>query len=169
MGSLSLSATAKQFPELRFTFTGLFVTPDSKAHPEADFSAWQTPLKAGVENTTALLDGKPVKLISLEYDQANQVTYEEYVGHQEVMITDYQPTGTLVLEAGTLRDFNPFVLAKSGKQVAFILTHGAAGNQVRWTTTALQIGRPTYADQNGTLTYSVPIRPVGSADQLITA
>ena len=168
-GSLKLTAAAKQFPELRFTFTGLFVQPKASSHPNADFSHWQTPLKVGVENTSASLDGKAVKLISLEYDQANQVSYEEYVGHEEVMITDYQPTGTIVLEAPELSGLDPFTLAKSGEQVAFSLTHGVAGNRVQWRTSQLQLGRPSYAEQNGVTTYSIPVRPVSNGDRIITS
>ena len=168
-GSMSLNVTSKQFPTMKFTFTGLFVKPKTQANPAASFAPWQTPLKVGVENTSCTIDGASVKLISLEYDQANQVAHEEYVGHEEVMISDYQPSGTIVLEAGSLSGFDPFTVAQSGKEVAFSLTHGVPGNKVQWKTDRLQFGRPTYADQNGTLTYSIPIRPVGNGDQLITS
>ena len=167
-GSMRMSAAAKAFPELRFTFTGIYVRPESQTNPSASFSQWRTPLKIGAENTSATLDGNAVKMISLEYDQANQVSHEEYVGHEEVMITDYQPSGTLVLEAGSLAQFDPFGKTESGEEVAFSLTHGPAGNQVGWSTSRLQLGRPTYADQNGTLTYSIPIRPLGNVDQIIS-
>ena len=168
-GSMSLSAVAKQFPTMKFTFTGLFVKPKAQGNPAASFAAWKTPLKVGVENTSCTLDGANVKLISLEYDQGNQVSHEEYVGHEEVMITDYQPSGTIVLEAGSLSGFDPFTVAQSGKAVAFSLTHGVTGNKVQWKSDQLQLGRPTYAEQNKTLTYSIPIRPVGNGDQLITS
>ena len=168
-GNMSLSAVSKDFPTLKFTFTGLFIKPKSQNHPAANFNAWQTPLKVGVENSTASLDGKAIKLISLEYDQGNQVTYQEYIGHEEVMITDYQPSGTIVVEADSLAGFDPFTKAQSGEQLSFSLTHGVAGNRVQWTTDQLQLGRPTYADQDGTLTYSIPIRPVGDGDQIITS
>ncbi|KEQ19170.1 phage tail tube protein [Endozoicomonas numazuensis] len=168
-GSMSLSLVAKQFPQMRYTFTGLFVKPKAGANPAASFSDWQTPLKVGAEYTSASLAGNSVKLISLEYDQANQVSYEEYIGHEEVMISDYQPSGTLVLEAGSLGSFDPFAKAETGETVAFSLTHGIAGNQVQWSTDKLQLGRPTYGDQNGTLTYSIPVRPIGDGDQIITA
>lgn len=168
-GTMRLSAAAKGFPELRFTFTGIYVKPKTKSNPAANFAAWKTPLKVGAQYTSATLGGSNIKLISLEYDQGNQVTYEEYVGHEEVIISDYQPSGTIVVEADSLGRFDPFAKAESGEQLAFSLTHGTAGNKVQWKTSKLQLGRPTYADQNGILTYSIPIRPVGNGDQLITS
>ena len=168
-GSMSLSAVAKQFPTLKFTFTGLFVQPETQNQPSADFISWKTPLKVGAEYTSCSLGGRNIKLISLEYDQANQVSYEEFVGHEEVVISDYQPSGTLVLEADSLAGFDPFAKAESGELVVFSLTHGTTGNKVQWTTDQLQLGRPTYGDQNGILTYSIPIRPIGNADQIVTS
>ncbi len=168
-GSMKLSAVAKDFPRLTFSFTGLFIKPRTQALPTASFSQWRTPLKIGAQYTAATLAEQSVKLISLEYDQANQVVHQEYVGHEEVMITDYQPSGTIVLEAPPLASFDPFALAQSGEGVTFNLTNGPAGNQVQWRSDMMQLGRPTYADQNGTLTYSIPIRPLGNVDQLITA
>lgn len=168
-GSVKLSMAAKAFPELRFTFTGLHVPVTSKSNPGGDFSDWRPPCKVGSQYTSATLAGKAIKLISLEYDQANQVSHEEFVGHEEVMISDYQPTGTLVLEAEGLGTFNPFQLAEQGAEVAFSLSHGEAGNQVGWSTTRLQLGRATYADQNGILTYSIPIRPLGDVDLFTSA
>ena len=168
-GSMSMSAAAKAFPELRFTFTGLFVKPKTQTHPTPNFDQWRTPLKVGAEHTSATLDGNAIKMISLEYDQANQVSHQEYVGHEEVMITDYQPTGTLIIEADSLAQFDPFGKTESGEAVAFSLTHGPAGNQVGWSTDKLQLGRPTYADQNGTLTYSIPVRPLGNVDKFTSS
>lgn len=167
-GSMSLSVVAKQFPTMKYTFTGLFVKPKVQSQPTASFSAWKTPLKVGAAYTSCTLGGQSIKLISLEYDQANQVTYQEYVGHEEVVITDYQPSGTIVLEADSLGGFDPFTKAESGAMLPFSLTHGVPGNRVQWTASELQLGRPTYADQDGTLTYSIPIRPIGSSDTLIT-
>ena len=167
-GSMKLSMVAKDFPKLTFSFRGLHVSPKAQALPVANFSAWQTPLKVGAAETSATLDGKAIKMISFEYDQANQVIHQEYVGHEEVMITDYQPTATMVLEAPTLQAFDLFALAEAGSTVALIISHGSAGNQVRFESSAMQIGRPTYAEQEGTLTYSLPLRPIGSEDKVVS-
>lgn len=167
-GSLSLSAAAKSFGGIKFTFTGLHSVVESAALPAANFTAWKTPLKIGVENSAFTIDGAAVKMISLEYDQANTVVYQEYVGHEEVLITDFVPTGTLVIEAPTLDVLDVFALAKNASEHAVVFTNGPVGDQVEWSSTRVQFGRPTYADQDGTQTYSIPIMPLGNSDKFAT-
>lgn len=167
-GSLSLSAAAKNFGGIKFTFTGLHSLVNSAALPAADFTPWQTPLKIGVENSAFTIDGAAVKMISLEYDQANTVVYQEYVGHEEVLITDFAPTGTLVIEAPTLAELDVFALAKNASEHAVVFANGPVGDQVEWSSSRVQFGRPTYADQDGTQTYSIPIMPLGNSDKFAT-
>lgn len=165
-GTYKLEAKAKEFPKMMFTFTGLFKPVTSAANPTPNFDAWQTPLKVGAANSSFSLAGSSAKLISFEYDQANEVVYQEYVGQEEVLITNYQPTGKIVLEAASLGSFNPFTANTS--VVALEFTHGVAGNTVGFSSSKIQLGRPEYGDQDGTLTYEIPIRPIGNVDKLIT-
>lgn len=167
-GSFSMSAQAKQFGGIKFTFTGLVQPVTSAALPVPDFSGWQTPLKIGAANSAFTLGGQALKMISLEYDQANAVVYQEYVGHEEVIITDYQPTSTLVLEAPALAAWDPFALAEAGTELPLVFTNGSVGGkQVEFNAT-VQLGRPTYGDQDGTQTYSIPIRPLRTSPMFTT-
>ncbi len=165
-GSFKLEGKAKEFPKIMFTFTGLFVPVTAQALPTTDFTEWETPLKVGAANSSCMLAGQTVKLISFEYDQANEVAYTEYVGHEEVQITDYKPSGKIILEAPSLGTLDPF--AMNTNIVPFEFTHGVAGNTVGFSTAQLQLGRPEYGDQDGTLTYEIPIRPISNVDKLIT-
>ncbi|ELR65844.1 hypothetical protein C942_00931 [Photobacterium marinum] len=167
-GSLALNITAKQFGGIKFAFTGLFVPVTEAVLPQLDFSRWVTPLKIGVENSSFTLDDKPFKLISLEYDQANQVPYQEYVGHQEVMITDYQPTATMVIEAPKLSELDVFAMAQAGSEHNLVFTNGPVGNQVGWQCSRVQLGRATYGEQEGTQTYSIPLNIIANSDQFFT-
>ncbi len=167
-GSLSLSAKAKSFAGIKFAFTGIHGVVSSQAVPDGVFSKWQTPLKVGVENSACTLDGKAAKMISLDYDQANQVVYQEYVGHEEVVITDFKPTGTLVIEAPDLSTLDVFALAKAGGEHTLVFANGPKGNQVEWSSNKVQLGRPTYGDQDGTQTYSIPLRIIGDSDKFAT-
>lgn len=167
-GSLSLSAEAKNFGGIKFSFTGLHQPVTDVALPQPNFAAWQTPLKIGVQNSAFTLGGHALKLISLEYDQANQVVYQEYVGHEEVLITDYQPTGTIVIEAPAKTVFDPFALAQAGTEQALVFTNGSVGGQVEWKASRVQLGRPTYAEQDGTLTYSIPLTIISNTDTFAT-
>jgi hypothetical protein len=163
-GSVKLEAKAKDFPKMMFSFTGLFVPVASAVMPATDFTAWKTPFKVGAANSACTLDGSAIKLISFEYDQGNQVVHQEYVGHEEVIITDFQPSGKLVFEAADFDRFDPF--AANTSVVDFSFTHGAATNQVGFSTQTLQLGRAEYGDQDGILTYEIPVRPIGNVDVL---
>lgn len=167
-GSLSLNVQAKNFGGIKFSFSGLFAPVEAADLPTADFTPWQTPLKIGVENSAFTIDGESFKLISMDYDQANSVVYQEYVGHEEVLITDFKPTGTIVLEAPKLDESDPFAMAKAGSKHELVFTNGPIGNQVEWSSPEVQFGRPTYADQDGTQTYSIPIIVIGNSDKFTT-
>ncbi|KLV09573.1 hypothetical protein ABT56_00340 [Photobacterium aquae] len=167
-GSVSFNATAKQFGGIKFVFTGLFAPVVTMANPVPDFSAWVTPLKIGVQNASFTIDGTATKLISLEYDQANQVPYQEYVGHEEVMITDYKPTATMVIEAPELAQLDVFALAQAGSEHELVFSNGPVGNQVGWQSSQVQFGRPTYGEQEGTQTYSIPLTVIANSDQFFT-
>lgn len=167
-GNFKLEAKAKSFPSLMFNFTGLFAPVTAAAMPTLDLSAWQKPRVVGSAHSAFLLAGQSAKLISLEYDQGNTVTHEEYVGHEEVLIGDYKPSGKLVLEAASLGSFDPFSLATNNSEIALELTHGEAGNQVSWKSNRVQLGRPEYGDQNGTLTYEIPFKPLSNVDELLS-
>lgn len=167
-GSLSFSVKAKEFGGIKFSFTGLFAPVTGASSPVPDFSAWQTPLKVGVQNSSFTIGGKTLKLISLEYDQANSVVYQEYVGHEEVLITDYKPTATIVIEAPEQSDWDGFGKAEAGAEHAVVFSNGAVGNQFEWKSDKVQLGRPTYGEQDGTQTLSIPLLPIGNVDAFAT-
>ncbi|MDO6497326.1 hypothetical protein [Photobacterium sanguinicancri] len=167
-GSLSFSGQAKNFGGIKFAFTGLFQPVSGQTLPVPDFTPWRTPLKIGVENSAFSIDGKALKLISIEYDQANSVTYQEYVGHEEVQITDYKPTATIVIEAPEHADWNPWLLAEQGGTHTVVFSNGPVTNQIEWKSSKVQLGRPTYGEQEGTQTYSIPLNVIKFHDVFTT-
>ncbi|MGF1775901.1 phage tail tube protein [Vibrio nomapromontoriensis] len=167
-GSLKFSAPAKNFGGITFSFTGLFAPAQAAALPTPNFSAWVKPLKIGVENSAFTIDGTALKLISLEYDQANAVEHTEYVGHEEVQITDYAPTSTIVIEAPPQGTWDAFALSSAESERTLVFTNGPVGNQFEWSSSKVQLGRPTYGDQSGTTTLSIPLNIIGNSDTFIT-
>lgn len=167
-GSFSMNVAAKAFGGIKFSFSGLFSPVDSAALPAADLSQWQTPLKIGVQNSAFTIDGTPFKLISLDYDQANSVVYQEYVGHEEIIITDYKPTGTIVIEAPEQSESDFFAKAEAGATHSLNFSNGPVGNQFAWASSKVQLGRPTYGEQDGTQTLSIPIIPIANHDTFTT-
>ena len=167
-GSVKIGMTAKGLPYLEFTVMGLYVPPTAALKLPTDFDGWLKPKPVGVEHTSCLFDGSPMKLISMEYDQGNKLVYEEYVGHQEILITDIEPKAKLVLEAPALGVFDPFAGALLEADHSFSISHCASPQLFRWATDRLQMGRPKYGDRNGTITYEIDVTPKGEADQIIT-
>ena len=167
-GTFKISAKAKELPSIMFTFTGLFVPVTAAAMPATNFAAWKKPQPVGVKHSAFSLAGAAAKLISFEYDQANTVAYTEYVGFEEVLITDFKPSGKIIIEAASLAEFDPFTLAANNTEVAMEFSHGSALNQVVWSSSRISLGRPEYGDQDGTLTYEIPFKPISTIDQLTT-
>lgn len=167
-GTFKISAKAKELPSIMFTFTGLFVPVTAAAMPATNFAAWKKPQPVGVKHSAFSLAGAAAKLISFEYDQANTVAYTEYVGFEEVLITDFKPSGKIIIEAASLAEFDPFTLAGSNTEVAMEFSHGSALNQVVWSSSRISLGRPEYGDQDGTLTYEIPFKPLSTLDLLTT-
>ena len=167
-GSFKLSAKTGEIPSLEWSFTGLFVEPKASALPKADFSKWVRPVPVGNAHSAFTLNGKDIKLIALDTDQSNEVTYQEYVGQQSVEITNFKPSCTIVIEAPAIGDFDPVAIAVSeATDNSFSFQHGkATGNIVQLDVTNIQFGRPSYGDQNGILTWSIPLKLIGENSQL---
>ncbi len=136
--------------------------------PATTFDAWQTPVPVGAQYSSCTLNGAAVRLIAFNYDQANQVVHQEYVGLEEVQITDYQPTASITIEAEELDDFDPFALAQTNAEVPFEFLHGPAGNQFGWASNRVSLKRPTYGDQDGTLTYQIDLNVIGNTGTITT-
>ena len=167
-GSVKLSMAAGQLPYFEFTFLGLYTPVTAAEKLLTDFMAWKKPRPVGVEHTTCQFDGSPLKLTAFEYDQGNKVEYVEYVGHQEIIISDIEPKAKLTFEAPPLGTFNPFTGALLEADHSFSISHQATPQLFRWSSDALQMGRPKYGDKAGTLTYEIDVTPKGEADRIIT-
>lgn len=167
-GSFKLKLSAKQLPYLEFTIMGLYTPPSLEAKLPVDDTGWLKPKPVGVEHTTCLFDAVALKLIDMEYDQGNKVEYTEYVGHQEIIISDCEPKAKLTFEAPTIGAFDPFAMALLEAEHSFSISHGASPQLFRWSSDRLQISRPKYGNQNGTLTYELDVMPLGESDALTT-
>ena len=158
-GKVKLTAKAKELAYFEFELTGLYGGIVEQAFAAPVLNNFIKPEKVGKVHTSFTLDGQPYKLIDFEADDGNEVSYEEYVGYEEVLIGDWKPSGKITIEAPALGDYNPFAVAEGEAQMAIDLTQGTVeGNIVRVTSGKIQLGRPEYGDQNGTVTYSIPFR-----------
>lgn len=163
-GNVQISLQVGQIPTFRFSFTGLYNAPTDTAMVSPTYTAFQTPLACNSDNTTGFqLHSYSGALQSAEINFGNAVNYRMLVGAEDVLMTDRQVTGTVVLEAPTIAAKDYFALGLSSALGNFQVTQGtAAGNRVQVTSSRTSLGPPQYQDANGIHMLSVPMTFVPS-------
>jgi hypothetical protein len=157
-GNVQISLQVGQIPVFRFSFTGLYNAPTDTALASPTYTAFQTPLACNSDNTTGFqLHSYSGALQSAEVNFGNAVTYRMLIGAEDVLMTDRQVTGTVVLEAPTIASKDYFAAALATTIGNFQVTHGTvAGNRVQVTSSRTSLGPPSYQDSNGIHMLSVP-------------
>ena len=158
-GTFELSAEVGQIPTISFTMTGIYNAPTDTAAPNTTYTNQATPqiFKAG--NTTAFsIMSYSACLQSLSFEVANEVVYRELVGcDKSVIITNRAPSGTAVIEAPALATKDFFAIANNDTTGAVTFQHGqTAGNIITFTAQKIDIGQPTYSDQDGIQMLNLP-------------
>lgn len=159
-GKLSWAFNHNAVPVKKFSMLGIYNAPADVQLPTPDFTGWPTPLPMNKLNTAFTLHGYAAVLQSLEIDDSTTVEFKNYVNaSQEVRITGRPGvTGTAKVEAKALATKDWFAIARSGALGVLSLTHGTiAGNIVQLTGPSVQIGNPTYEDDNGLALFSLPL------------
>jgi hypothetical protein len=158
-GTFSLNAEVGQIPTLNFTMTGIYNAPTDTAAPATTYTNQATPVIFKAGNTTAFsILSYSACLQSLTFDIANEVIYRELVGcDKSVLITNRAPAGTAVIEAPALATKDFFAIANNDTTGSISFQHGqTAGNIVTFTAQKIDIGQPTYADQDGIQMLNLP-------------
>jgi hypothetical protein len=163
-GTVELQIQVGQIPVFRFTFTGLYNAPADTAAPAVTYTAFQTPLAANGDNTSAFsLYSYSGALQSLSLNINNTINYRTLIGAEDVQMTDRQVNGTAVFEAPTITQKDYFSLALGSALGNLAITHGtAAGNRVEITSTRAKVVNPTYQDLNGIHMLQVPFNLIPS-------
>ena len=165
-GTARLALPTADIPRWTFTLTGLWADPSSVAAIVPDYGKFQAPRPGSATDTpTVTLFGQSVRMRSLELDLAVEVIHREIIGAaNEVLIVDRSPSGTIVLDAQALSTFDPFAAAAKGTTGALQIVHGApdtsanAGKLIEIDCPRIQLGEPTYAEDNGVLQQSIPFQ-----------
>ncbi|GLX86374.1 hypothetical protein tloyanaT_26270 [Thalassotalea loyana] len=156
---MSIAGKTGELAKTTFEVTGLYQGVASNTFVKPNVAAFQTPAPIGNASTTFSLDGNNYVLKSFEFNDGNEVEYADNVGGEKVDITDFNPDGTITIEAPDPDDFNPFDVAEAHALMPISLTHGsAAGNQVNIASPNIQLGRPSHEEINGTVCYSLPFK-----------
>lgn len=163
-GNVEMNIEVGQIPVFRFTFTGLYNAPTDTAAPAVTYTAFQTPLAANSDNTSAFsLYTFAAALQSLNVNLNNAITYRTLIGAEDVLMTDRQVSGTAVFEAPNIAQRDFFSLALGSALGALDITHGtAAGNRVQISSARAKVNNPTYQDANGIHMLQTPFNLVPS-------
>lgn len=164
-GNAEFTINARAIPVIKFTMTGVYNAPSDAALPSVDYTAFKTPLAANSSNTTgfALLSYAGV-LESLSLTLGNAVSYRSLIGSESVLITDRAVSGTAVFEAPLTATKDFFAAALSSTLGSLAITHGTvAGNKFQIDSTSIDIGQPTYSENDGITMLSVPFVAVPSS------
>ena len=165
-GTFSLNTEVGAIPTIDFTMTGIYNAPTDTAAPVVTYADQATPriFKAGNSGAFTMLDYSGC-LQSVSMDLGNTTVYRELVGcTKEVLITDRASTGTVVIEAPTIAQKDYFTAALTDGtlgELSFI--HGTTGgNIVALQSTRVDIGDPSYQDQDGIHMLSLPYTAIPS-------
>jgi len=157
-GTFSMAATAKQIPRWRYTLRGLLGTITDQSNPSLDYSGFVRALPVSKANTTLSLFGISPPSASLSLDVGNDVQVAHKIGEEFVEIVGRKATGAAVLDAKTVATKAWFAIAAARTRGALDFVHGtAAGNIVQIEADQVEIGRPTYGDEQGILNHTIPL------------
>ncbi|GAB4208001.1 MAG: hypothetical protein Fur0019_13230 [Tibeticola sp.] len=163
-GTFKITADAKAIPKWQFEFTGAF-TPveDVGGMPAVNYAAFQKPLGVNKLNTTLTLDGVTVACNAFSFDCGNQVVKQDLMNVDTTEITGRASTGSLTFRDTTVAVKDWIALARSSAAVPLVLKHGqATTNTVTLNVPRAQIGKPSYAEQDGIHMITVPYRCIPS-------
>ena len=152
-GSVSLSMKKKEIPKLNFEFTGLYSAVTDAALFTPTFTAFKTPLPVTNINTGGLVihGFTGAVLSSLDLGVANTIVHRDLVGgSQAVLITDREPSGSVMIESTLVAAKDWWTAAQSALLNTLSITHGTtAGSKVAINSFNTQITNPRYADEDG--------------------
>lgn len=150
-GDVSFELTAKQIPVMKFSFTGLYGGITDAAAATPDYSGFMAPKPVDTTWTpTGTLHGISPVISGLTIAMNNAVAYRKLIGAEAVIITDRKPSGQITFEADLVATKDWWTTARNATLAALQIVHGtAAGNIIQIDAPKVQIGAPSYQDQDG--------------------
>lgn len=158
-GTFSLNAEVGQIPVISFTMTGIYNAPTDTAAPSTTYTSQATPVIFKAGNTTSFsILSYSACLQSLSFEIANEVIYRELVGcAKSVTVTNRAPAGQAMIEAPTIAQKDFFTIANNDTTGSITFQHGqTAGNIITFTAQKIDIGNPSYSDQDGIQMLTLP-------------
>ncbi len=163
--NVKFTVDAKQIPKMQFDFTGSFVPVEAvAAMPAVDYSKFQRTLGVNKLNTTLSLDTFAAACSSFQLDFGNQVVKQDLMNVDTTEITGRSTTGSVPIRNTAVDVKDWIALGRAGTVVPLKLKHGqAATNTVTLDVPRAQLGKPTFADQDGIQMITIPFRAIPSS------
>ena len=163
-GNCKLTCDAKGIPKWQFEFTGSFIpVEDVGSMPAVTYAAFLPPLGVNKINTTLSLAGVSVACSSFQFDFGNQVVKQDLMNVDTTEITGRTSTGSVTFRDTDVATKDWIGLAQTATKVPLVLKHGqGATNTVTLNVPRAQVGKPTYAEQDGIHMITVPFRCIPS-------
>lgn len=158
-GTFTINCEVGQIPTIAFEMTGIYSTPTDVAISGPTYANQATPLVFKNGNTSSFsVFSYSGALQSLSFELANEIIYRELVGGtKSVEVVNRAPSGEVVIEATTVAQKNFFDAATSSSTGNLTFVHGSsAGNIVTFTAAQIDLGGPSYADQDGVQMLNLP-------------
>jgi len=172
-GTVSLGLSAQGIPMLSFSFTGLYVRPETVEMPTFDWSSFKVPLPVTKDNTpTFRVFGHNAIASDFSVDMGLSVSARNLIGHKEVVVTDRSVNGSLTVDAPDLATKNFYASVESHESVttgAIQVVHGITpGNVVQIDAPKVQLTSISHSDSDGVLQYQMNTAyiPVDGDDEI---
>jgi len=168
-GTATWNSALGEFGGLNFTMTGIYTSPTDTAQSTytVAYANQAVPLVYRADNVRATrFLGYAGCFQGITLDFGNTVNYRELIGcTKQVVIPDGQSSGTVMLEATSIANFDPFTASLSDGTTGVLSTviYGNAGNRVSLVVPRCDIGQPSYTSQDGYEMINVPYTAIPSA------
>lgn len=158
-GTFSLNCAVGEIPTIAFEFTGIYNTPTDVALGSPTYANQADPVVFKQGNTTGFeVFSYAGCLQSFTMELANELVYRELVGcTKQVLITNRAPAGEVMIEAVSIATKNFFSEATGNSTGNLTFQHGqTAGNIVTFTAGQIDLGNPSYSDEDGIQMLTLP-------------
>lgn len=158
-GTFSLNCAVGEIPTIAFEFTGIYNAPTDVSISSPTYANQADPVVFKQGNTTGFeVFSYAGCLQSFSLEMANELVYRELVGcTKEVLITNRAPAGEVMIEAVAVGTHNFFNDATGTSTGNLTFQHGqTAGNIVTFTASQIDLGNPSYSDEDGIQMLTLP-------------
>jgi hypothetical protein len=159
-GECKLGLDAKGKPALMFEFQGLWTPLADATLPAAAYTGWVAPVAVNKANTSFSLHGTLVGMTHFDLAFGNQVEKRDTSEDDTVEIVDRKSSGSAVFEMTPVATKDWVSIAQAKTRGNLQLVHGVtAGNIITVAGTGtVELGKPTYQNQQGVQMINVPLR-----------